>query len=79
MGDLDRVDAGVIEGGDDAGDVGRVDTMADGVHPVSQGDVLDVERGHAGAPSVSTPAESSVAIRSAVCMAAEVMMSRFPA
>ena len=54
--------------------------VADGVHPVAQGDVLNVEflasgiEAHAAAPSVMRSA-----IFSAVFSAAEVMMSRLPA
>ena len=43
MGDLDGVDAGGVEGGDDPADVVGVDAVADGVHAVAQGDVLDEE------------------------------------
>ena len=45
VGDLDRVDAGGVEGGDDALDVVWGDAVADGVHAVAQGDVLDEDRG----------------------------------
>ena len=42
VGDLDGVDAGGVErGGDPATSAGR-DAVADGVHAVAQGDVLDV-------------------------------------
>jgi len=76
MGDLDGIDAGIVERGDDPLHVLRVDPVADGVHPVTQRDVLDVEVGHATAPAVRS---SCSAIRSAVRMAADVMMSRLPA
>ncbi len=74
MRDLDGVDAGVVERGDDPGDVLRGDPVAYGVHAVAQRDVLDEDRSAHG----QFPAFEA-AIRSAICSAAEVMMSRLPA
>lgn len=74
MADLDGRDPGGVEGGDDPADLLGGDPMPDGVHPVPERDVLDIElRGHA-----ITGFDRS-AIRSATRIAAEVMMSRFPA
>jgi hypothetical protein len=76
--DLDGIDLCPVERPGDLLDVVEPVLVADGVHPVAQGDVLDVEfggggiQGHAGTPRRAT-------IFSAVFSAAEVMMSRLPA
>lgn len=72
--DLDGPNAGRVEGaGDGAGLFDGV-AVPDGVHPVPQGDVLDVQGGHLAASVMWWAAR-----RSAVRSAAEVMMSRLPA
>ena len=45
VGYLDGIDACFVEGADDALYVGGGDPVADGVHTVAQGDVLDEDRG----------------------------------
>jgi len=73
---LDRVHAGGVER---PGDISRPlgpDPMPDGMHAVSQRDVLDIDSGLAHGRPVCRP---TVASRSAVRSAAEVMMSRLPA
>ncbi len=69
MRDLDRIDPGRIEGARDGAYRIQPVLMADGVHAVAQGDILDIELLHAATPSASF---------SAVARAAEVMMSRLP-
>lgn len=71
--DLDRVHAGLVERCHDAGDIDRADAVANGVHAVPEGDVLDVDlRGH-------RLSAFAAAIRSATWSPAAVMMSRLPA
>ncbi|MGX1272867.1 hypothetical protein RKD18_006061 [Streptomyces phaeoluteigriseus] len=77
MRDLDgRYPGGVQGGGDGARLLGGV-AVADGVHAVPEGHVLDVQAGHLAA-SFEAVARWA-AMRSAVRSAADVMMSRFPA
>ena len=72
MRDLDRIDPGRIERGDDLGHAVRRDLVANGMHAVAQRHVLQVDCLH--------DLFSAAPIRrSAVCRAADVMMSRFPA
>src|SRR5690606_4357844 len=77
VGHLDGVDAGVVERGDDALDVGDGVLVPDGVAAVAQGHVGDEDLpGHVQTPTVwSRRSATSDAARAA----AEVMMSRFPA
>ena len=75
MGDLDGIHAGVVECLDDAAQGAGLHSVAEGMHPVAQRDVLQVDlRGHAST-SVLVRSASFSAVRSA----AEVMMSKFPA
>ena len=60
-------------------DVLGADAVADGVHAVAQGDVLDEDGGAHAWASWSSADASRAAMRSATCSAAEVMMSRLPA
>ena len=80
--DLDGVDPRGVEGLADIPDPVEPVLVADGVHPVAQGHVLDVDLpgpapGHR--PSSARPAARRSTSRSAVLSAAEVMMSRLPA
>ena len=76
MRNLDGIDLRLVERTGDRPDVVKPILVADGMHAVAEGDVLDVElglgwiEGHAAILS---------AIFSAVFIAAEVMMSRLPA
>ena len=78
---LDGVDVGVVQRLGDGADVVQPVLVTDGVHPVAQRHVLDVElvgvgiEGHQAA----TFCWRRSAILSAVARAAEVMMSRLPA
>ena len=77
MGDFDRVDPGGVECGRDPAHGARVDAVLDGVHAVSERDVLDVEfLAHRVA---SAGVLARLAIDSPTRRAAEVMMSRLPA
>src|SRR5687768_14795528 len=84
MRDLDRVDPGLVERGGDRADLLDPVHVPDRVHPVAQGDVLDVEPGAAlgivgGHHTVSFCAASRrSASSSPVALAAAVMMSRLP-
>ena len=77
MGDFDGVDPRRVERLRDGGHLLEAVLVPDGVHAVAQGDVADVElvvmlgsSGNFG---------GGEAMRSAVALAADVMMSRFPA
>ena len=74
--DLDGVDSGGVQGARDFDDLVERVLMAQRMHPVAQGDVLNVE-----SPSVphAAPRKRCIAKRSPVLSAAEVMMSRLPA
>ena len=81
MGDFDGVHTGRIQRRGDRGHLLQAVLVPYRVHPVTEGDVADVERsaggvGHSGAPTVLI---EWAAICSAVASAADVMMSRFPA
>lgn len=68
---------GVIERAGDRRGLVEAVLVTDGVHTVPQGDVADVQLAiHADAPAVLLVCR---AIRSAVALAAAVMMSRLPA
>ena len=71
---FDRVDAGSVESCDDPLDVGRRDAVANSVHAVAKGDVLDEDLAVA-----HLVASFCWAMRSAICIPADVMMSRLPA
>ena len=82
MGDLDRRNPGEIERTRDLADAVDAIKMADRVHTVAKGDVLNVERvaarieiRHSPAPH---PRTMRAAMRSPVALAAAVMMSRLP-
>ena len=80
VGDLDGVHFGPVECAGNGLYVVQPILVADGVHPVAQRDVLDIELG--GGRIESHAAMLPVilaAMRSAVRRAAEVMMSRLPA
>ena len=71
---FDRVDAGSVESCDDPLDVGGRNAVADSVHAVTKGDVLDEDLAVA-----HLVASFCWAMRSAICIPADVMMSRLPA
>ena len=77
VGYFDGVDAGGVQCSGDSADVLGAEAVADGVHAVAQGDVLDEDAGRC----LAHDATSSLVVtsRSATRSAAEVMMSRFPA
>ena len=82
VGHFDRVDLGFVEGLADCLDVIEAVLVADGVHPVPQGDVLDVDLlffVDCHNPVLQAVAMRRSMTRSAVRMAADVMMSRLPA
>ena len=83
MRDLDRVHPGGIERGCDLADMINPVHVADGVHPVTQGHVLDIELVArldvelAHCPTPPCPMRRA-ASSSPVALAAAVMMSRLP-
>ena len=81
MRDLDRVHLGPVERAGDRLHLFDGVLVADCVHAVAQGNVLDVElgRGRVEDHAPSPCAAMRCAIFSAVLSAAEVMMSRLPA
>ena len=74
--DLDRIDLGAIQCSGDRLNMIEAILVADRVHAVTQGDVLNIELGGLG---IEGHAAILAAIFSAVLSAAEVMMSRLPA
>ena len=70
VGNLDGVHPGGVERGGDADGLGKAVLMAHRMHTVPQRHITEMD--HRPAPAYST-------IRSAVALAAEVMMSRLPA
>ncbi len=52
VGDLDGVDTGSVEGGGNRHRLPQRVLVLDGVHPVAQGDVADIEASHVAAPTV---------------------------
>jgi hypothetical protein len=88
VGDLDSVDARGVQGSGDGRDLVQGEPVADGVHAVPQGHVLDVDlrsgdvrdAGHRLASAGWAPGRwARAARRSPARSAADVMMSRFPA
>src|SRR5262249_19224910 len=80
--DLDRIDAAPIESRGDACSLLERARVTDGVHAVTERDVLNVEAGwvHVTGPAASAERVAAMAARrSPVRNAAEVMMSRLPA
>src|ERR1700722_1486536 len=76
--DLDRVDSGGVQRGDDSPHPLGGDPVPEGVHAIAQGHVLD-EQVLAAGHAETTCSFVRAAICSATCTAAEVMMSRLPA
>ena len=81
VGDFDGIDLGLVERASDLHGLLDAVLVANGVRAVAQGDVGDVEllvriEGHACSPQAD---RMRAAMRSAVVLAAEVMMSRLPA
>ena len=81
VGHFDRIDFGQIERAGNRLHVIEPVLVADRVHPVTQGNVLDIEllRGRIRQSYLGRHAAILFAIFSAVRSAAEVMMSRLPA
>ena len=80
VGHLDGVHPGPVERAGNGAHVVQPVLVANGVHPVAQGDVLDIELVSRGVEAhAATPSCMRSAIFSAVFSAAEVMMSRLPA
>ena len=77
VGDLDGVHPGGVQRGGDGRDAADGEAVADGVHAVAQGHVLDVDRLVIGAATCRAAACGRGV--SAMRSAAEVMMSRLPA
>ena len=81
MGNLDGIDAGLIQRPGDCFDMIDAIAMANGPsHAVAQGDILDIEPVAVWVePHATASARRAAAIFSAVARAADVMMSRLPA
>ena len=76
---FDGVDTGIVQGLGDRADAVSAIHVKDGMHPVTQGDILDVKlAGFRVESHAATLSRFCSAIRSPAALAAAVIMSRLP-